>query len=88
MIDFVENQYDLIEATKGQCALIQIKTSPQGNQTFDLPDNLKRQTGPDKARKDSYSALVLGNWMVKIHNDMMNVDVDNIQTTFTPMFIG
>ena len=88
MIDFVENQYDLIESTKGQCALIQIKTSPQGNQTFDLPDNLKRQTGPDKARKDSYSALVLGNWMIKIHNDMMNVNADNIQTTFTPMFIG
>lgn len=88
MIDFVENQYDLIESTKGQCALIQIKTSPQGTQTFDLPDNLKRQTGPDKARKDSYSALVLGNWMIKIHNDMMNVNLDNVQTTFTPMFIG
>lgn len=88
MIDFVENQYDLIESTKGQCALIQIKTSPQGTQTFDLPDNLKRQTGPDKARKDSYSALVLGNWMVKIHNDMMNVNLDSVQTTFTPMFIG
>ncbi len=88
MIDFVEHQQDMIELTKAECALIQIKTSPQGTQTFDLPDNLKRQTGPDKARKDSYSALVLGNWMVKIYYDMMDVNADNIQTTFTPMFIG
>ena len=88
MIDFVEHQQDMIELTKAECALIQIKTSPQGTQTFDLPDNLKRQTGPDKARKDSYSALVLGNWMIKVYYDMMDVNADNIQTTFTPMFIG
>jgi hypothetical protein len=88
MIDFVEHQYDMIELTKSECALIQIKTSPQGTQTFDLPDNLKRQTGPDKARKDSYSALVLGNWMIKIYYDMLDVNTENIQTTFTPMFIG
>ena len=59
MIDFIEHQYDMINMTKNQCALIQITTSPQGTQTFDLPVELKRQTGPDKARKDSYSALVL-----------------------------
>ena len=88
MIDFVEHQYEMIELTKSECALIQIKTSPQGTQTFDLPDNLKRQTGPEKARKDSYSALVLGNWMIKIYYDMMNVDLDDVQTTFAPMFIG
>ena len=88
MIDFVEHQYDMIELTKSQCALIQIKTSPQGTQTFDLPDNLRRQTGPDKARKDSYSSLILGNWMIKIYNDMNDLRIDNIQSTFTPMFIG
>jgi hypothetical protein len=88
MIDFVEHQHEMIELTKSECALIQIKTSPQGAQTFDLPDNLKRQTGPDKARKDSYSALILGNWMVRIYYDMMDVDTENIQTTFVPMFIG
>jgi hypothetical protein len=88
MIDFVEHQFDMIELTKSQCSLIQIKTSPQGTQTFDLPDNLRRQTGPDKARKDSYSALVLGNWMIKIHNDMCNIKPETVQSTFTPMFIG
>ena len=88
MIDLVEHQVDLMSMTKAECALIQIKTTPQGTQTFDLPDNLKRQTGPDKARKDSYSALVLGNWMIKIYYDMMNVEAENVQATFTPMFVA
>lgn len=87
MIDFVEHQFDMIQLAKAQCALIQIKTSPQGTQTFDLPDNLRRQTGPDKARKDSYSALVLGNWGIKIYNDMMCVNVNAVQSTFEPIFI-
>lgn len=88
MIDFVEYQVDLMQKTKAECALIQIKTSTQGTQSFDLPDNLKRQTGPEKARKDSYSALVLGNWMIKIYYDMMNAEESNVQATFTPMFVA
>jgi hypothetical protein len=88
MIDFVEHQGDMIQLTKNECALIQITTSPQGHQTFDLPQMLKRQTGPDKARKDSYSALVLGNWMVKLYYDMSKTQAPNVMSTFTPMFIG
>ena len=68
--------------------MIQIKTTPQGTQTFDLPDNLKRQGGADKARKDSYSALVLGNWMLKIHYDMKHVQDQFIESSFVPMFIA
>lgn len=86
MIDFVEHQEDMIELTKTECSLIQITTSPQGTQTFDLPPTLKRQTGPEKARKDSYSALILGNWMIKIYYDMMEAK-DTTVSTFTPMFI-
>jgi hypothetical protein len=89
MIDFVEHQYDMINLVKNQCALIQIRTSPQGTQTFDLPPNLRRQSGPDKARKDSYSALVLGNWMIKLYYDMMNVEnASSYSSTFTPTFIA
>ena len=88
MIDFVEHQYDMINLTKNQCALIQITTSPQGTQTFDLPIELRRQTGPDKARKDSYSALVLGSWMCKIFYDMMNEPEKSVHETFVPMFIS
>jgi hypothetical protein len=88
MIDFIEHQYDMITMTKNQCALIQITTSPQGTQTFGLPTELRRQTGPDKARKDSYSALVLGSWMAKILYDMHNTKAQSAVSTFTPMFLG
>jgi len=88
MIDFIEHQYDMINMTKNQCALIQITTSPQGTQTFGLPSELRRQTGPDKARKDSYSALVLGSWMVKVFHDMNNTQAQQAHSTFAPMFIS
>ena len=87
MIDFIEHQYDMMNMTKNQCALIQITTSPQGTQTFGLPIELRRQTGPDKARKDSYSALILGSWMVKILYDMNNTKAHEVNATFTPMFL-
>jgi hypothetical protein len=88
MIDFVEHQKDMMDLIKVECALIQVTTTAQGTQSFDLPHNLKKQRGADKARKDSYSALVLGNWMVQIYFDIMNQKAENIQTTFTPMFIN
>jgi len=88
MIDFVENQKDMIDLTKNECALIQVSTTPQGTQTFDLPLNLKRQTGPDKARKDSYSALLLGNWMIKTYYDITVAKADPVDTTFIPRFIA
>ena len=87
MIDFVEHQSDMLELTKVECALIQITTTAQGTQTFDLPPNLRRQSGRDKARKDSYSALVLGNWMVKAYFDVMNFKPQEVEVTFTPRFI-
>ncbi len=87
MIDFIEHLKDMIEMIKVQCALIQVVSSAQGTQSFDLPLNLKKQRGANKARKDSYSALVLGNWMMSTYYDMMTAPVDNIQTTFEPMFI-
>ena len=88
MIDFIEHQYDMMNMTKNQCSLIQITTSPQGTQTFGLPLELRRQSGPDKARKDSYSALILGSWMAKVMFDMEHVEKMNVTSTFTPMFIS
>jgi hypothetical protein len=86
MIDFVEHQHEMIEYTKGQCALIEVRSSPNGTQTFDLPLNLKKTTGPSKARKDCYSALVLGSWMIKIYNDIKNNKTEHLNS-FVPMFI-
>jgi len=67
--------------------MIEVTTSSQGTQSFDLPGNLRKQKGADKARKDSYSSLLLGNWMMHIFYDMMDDKIDNQQSTFTPMFI-
>ena len=85
MIDFVEHQYNMLGYTKDQLALIQLSTSAQGHASFGLPQNLKRQTGPNKTRKDSYSAMVLGNWMIKIYYDMMAAQEETVTATFTPM---
>ena len=88
MIDFVEHQEDMINVTKNQCALVQITTTPTGTQTFDLPQELRRQTGRDKARKDCYSALVLGNWFIKAYYDMHQTQAEHVHATFTPFFIN
>ena len=86
MIEFIEHQKDMIDLTKAECALIQVSSSAGGTQSFDLPPSLKRQKGIDKPRKDSYSALVLGNWGMNIYYDMMDVPEEKYQG-FTPMFI-
>jgi hypothetical protein len=87
-IDFIEHLKSTIDTTKVQCALIQVSTTANGTQSFDLPPNLKKQRNADKARKDSYSALVLGNWMMNIYYDMMNLPANNVNTTFVPMFVN
>ncbi len=86
MIDLVEHQQDMIDYTKGQCALIEVKSNPQGSQTFDLPLNLKRTSGPSKARKDCYSALVLGSWAIKLYHDINN-HKEEVASSFVPIFI-
>lgn len=88
MIDFIEHLKDMVDMIKVQCALIQVSSSAQGTQSFDLPMNLKKQRGADKARKDSYSTIVLGNWMMNLYYDMMTVPQENTQTTFVPMFVN
>jgi hypothetical protein len=88
MIDFVEHQRDMMDLIKVQCALVQVTTSPQGTQSFDLPPNLRKQRSSDKARKDSYSALVLGNWGMNVYFDMLADEGSDVMETFTPMFIS
>ena len=86
-IDLIEHLKDTIDTTKVQCALIQVSTTANGSQSFDLPHNLKKQRNADKARKDSYSAIVLGNWLMNIYFDMMATPEASAQVTFVPMFV-
>jgi len=88
MIDFIDHQKSIIELTKSECANIEVVSNPQGSQQFNLPQNLRRQTGPNRARKDSYSALLLGNWFGKVYFDSRHAKVNKKpQGTFIPFTI-
>jgi len=88
MIDLIDHQKSVIELTKSECANIEVATNPQGSQSFNLPQNLRRQKGPNRARKDSYSALILGNWFAKVYFDSLNVTPEKKPvSTFIPFTI-
>ena len=84
---FIETQDNLIYQVKKQCALIEVKTTARGTQTFDLPQHLKRSTSATRARKDNYTALLLANWAVKCYFDMENYKLDNNAATFVPRMV-
>ena len=88
MIDLIDQQKSNIELTKSECANIEVTTNPQGSQSFNLPQNIRRQKGPNRARKDSYSALILGNWFGKVYFDSLHVKPEKKPTsTFIPFTI-
>jgi hypothetical protein len=88
MIDLIDQQKSNIELTKSECANIEVTTNPQGSQSFNLPQNIRRQKGPNRARKDSYSALILGNWFAKVYFDSLHVKPEKKPTaTFIPFTI-
>lgn len=72
---FIEMQGYLMKQTKDQCAMIQVKTTTLGALSFDLPQNVKRVGGANRVRRDSYSALFLCNWAVKLYLESLTVEV-------------
>lgn len=86
--DLVDTQDELINNMKKQCALIEVKTTSLGTQSFDLPQHLKRSTSVNKARKDNYTALLLANWGVKIYNEIMYRPKKEVMTSFLPRMFG
>ncbi|MAF24727.1 hypothetical protein CL634_04045, partial [bacterium] len=87
LLDFIEWQDDLVYQVKKQCALVEVKATPRGVQTFDLPLHLKRSTSANRARKDNYTALLLANWAVNIYYNMNNIKIENVNYTFNPIII-
>jgi hypothetical protein len=87
ILDFIEWQDDLVYQVKKQCALVEVKSTPRGIQTFDLPLHLKRSTSVSRARKDNYTALLLANWAVNIYFDTKKAKIDIISATFEPKII-
>lgn len=51
-------QKNLMENLKIEISNINVTTTAQGTQSFDLPSEMRKQNGKDKPRKDSYYALV------------------------------
>lgn len=68
--DFIDHLASLIELTKRECLLIEVSTNPNGHQQFDLPSMMTRNKNPNRARKDSYTALLLGAWGAKCYFDL------------------
>lgn len=85
MIDLIERQDFLIRLTKTQCALIEPKSTDGGHMSFSLPNNLKNQKGANKARKDLYTALLIGSWAVQCYNDMLTLP-DQKPASWMPYF--
>ena len=87
ILDFIEWQDDLVYQVKKQCALVEVKSTPRGVQTFDLPLHLKRSASISRARKDNYTALLLANWAANIYFDAKKAKLDTINATFEPKII-
>tara|TARA_B100000287_G_scaffold259395_1_gene243976 strand:- start:12250 stop:14076 length:1827 start_codon:yes stop_codon:yes gene_type:complete len=85
--EFIESQDNLIYQVKKQCALVEVKTTARGTQTFDLPQHLKRNTSANRARKDNYTGLLLANWGVKCYFDMQNYKLNEGSATFVPRMV-
>ncbi len=66
MHDFIANQDIMIDKVKIECSNIEMKASVLGNISYDLPTSMKRNKNPNRNRKDSYSALLLANWGLKL----------------------
>lgn len=86
---FVNHQDALIDLVKKECALIQIKVSSLGNVSYDLPLHMKKQlTNPARCRKDSYSALVLGNWALKLYLEAQERPKDSEEAVYYAGWAG
>lgn len=76
LYDFIQNQDLLISLVKKECALIEPSVSKLGSVSYDLPSIAKRNKNPNRARKDSYSALFLANWCLKLYLDSLNINFE------------
>lgn len=86
--EFIEKQDMLIDLTKKQCAMIVVKTTELGTMQWGLPQSIKRTTGPNRVRKDLYSALLLGVWATKIYLESQTIDVQTGPQDFNYSLVG
>lgn len=68
--EFIDHLADMINLTKKECSLIELTTNINGHHSYDLPSSMRKDSSPKKARRDSYTALLLGAWGVKCYFDL------------------
>ena len=89
MWEYVSMQDGLIELVKKECALIEVTSSPLGHLTYDLPHHMTRnKKNPQRIRRDSYTALWLAAWGLRILLASAEVPVEDSNDMFAPMMIG
>lgn len=60
--EFCQHLDFLVEKTKTELSFIEMTSTSDGSVQFNLPQSLKRKKGPDRPRRDLYTALLLANW--------------------------
>jgi len=83
----MEDQARLIRLVKDECSLIEVGVSPLGTNSYDLPPNIKRAKSANRARKDSYSALLLANWCLRLYLKSREMPKQDNTGTFRPILI-
>lgn len=74
---FMETQDDLMDLVKKECALIEQRRN-QFTVSFDLPPAMTRnRKNPNRPRRDSYTALCLANWALKLYTEAMDLPDDS-----------
>jgi hypothetical protein len=68
--EFVEHLSDMISQTKKECSLIELTANINGHHQYDLPPSMRKDSSPKKARRDSYTALLLAAWGAKCYFEL------------------
>lgn len=87
--NLIDNQDDWIPKVKTQCAMIEIDlSSALGKFSFNFPQMLRRDKSPKRARKDNYTALLLGVEGAQAYFNLMKQPKQERQKMFIPQLYG
>ena len=87
MEDFIDNLNFVINMTRTELTLIEVDTSESGHQTFKLPSNIRSKSDPSRARRDSYTALLLAAWGMKCYFELQKAP-QTTRRVFLPSWIA
>jgi hypothetical protein len=86
--ELISDQDDWMGKVKKQCSLIEITVSPVGGQVFNLPQNLLRQSGLNRPRRDNYTSLLLGVEAAQTYFNLMKQPPKEAVKAFIPFMAG